>query len=280
MLVGKFVHEIIQLEGGRYGKLTDEVGIPGLDAFLKECNDHATSQGQRWMYGQPLREVGVKGKFMWWGVGEWFMWCTYGMSGQWSTQYDPKHSAVQVAYNDAPDPVHPCTQMTTINFNDQRHFGTIKLVKGRPALDKKLATLGPDMLNDPPTWQVFVERLLKRPTRTLAEALMDQSCISGVGNYVKAESLYLAELSPHRIIDSLKVAEMHRLREQIINVMKAAYNTGGATFNTYRNPDGSKGGAQRRFVVYGNRTDPMGNKVIREETKDGRTTHWVPQVQT
>jgi formamidopyrimidine-DNA glycosylase len=73
--------------------------------------------------------------------------------------------------------------------------------------------------------------------------------------------------------------EIERLRTQIINVMKASYNNSGATFRTYRNPDGTEGGMQRRFVVYGNQTDPLGNPVVKEETKDGRTTHWVPTVQ-
>lgn len=108
---------------------------------------------------------------------------------------------------------------------------------------------------------------------------MDQSVISGVGNYVKAEALYLAELSPHRTVGSLTLAETDVLHQQIINVMKAAYNTGGATFSTYRNPDGSRGNAQQRFVVYGNKVDPLGNPVIKEETRDGRTTHWCPTIQ-
>lgn len=124
-----------------------------------------------------------------------------------------------------------------------------------------------------------MERLLKHPNKTLAEVLMNQSVISGVGNYVKAEALYLAELSPNRTVSNLKMVEMERLRKQIVNVMNAPYKTGGATFNTYHNPDGSKGEAQRRFAVYGNKVDPLGNPVIREETRDGRTTHWVPAIQ-
>lgn len=278
MLVGKHVHEIIPLEGGRYVKLDDHT-VTGLDAFLEECNATAQAEGLRYMRGQPITEVGVKGKFMWWTIGDWNLWCTYGMSGQWSVTYDRKHSAIQVAYNDSPEPVHPCAQLPTINFNDPRHFGTVKLVKGRPALDKKLATLGPDMLNDPPTYEVFRDRLTRSHHVTLAEALMDQTCVSGVGNYIKAESLYLAELSPHRYTDTLTALEMARLREQVINVMRAAYATGGATISTYRNVDGSKGGMKSRFAVYGNKTDPFGNPVVKEETLDGRTTHWCPAIQ-
>lgn len=279
MLHGKFVHEIIPLEGGRYGGI-DSDGIPGLDAYCDENNATAQADGHAWAYGQPIGDVGVKGKFMWWGIGDWFLWCTYGMSGQWSAKYDPKHSACQVCYNDSREPIHPCSQaVQTINFNDPRHFGTLKLVRGRPALLKKLASLGPDMLNDPPSPLEFQLRLSRRATKTLAEALMDQTVISGVGNYIKAEALYLAEISPHRLVHTLGPNDVRRLRDQIINVMQASYANDGATIRSYLNVDGSKGGMKTRFLVYGNQTDPLGNPVVKEETKDGRTTHWCPAIQ-
>ena len=245
--------------------------------------------------GSPLvLEVDCKGKFMWWKLAftrnhpgpdrdgdYWYLWITYGMSGQWNHEESP-YTAFGINYNESGSPLDAngnFRQPPGMYFNDMRHFGTLKFVNSAAAHAKKLASLGPDMLNDPPTRQVFIERLLKHPTKTLAEVLMNQGVISGVGNYVKAEALYLAELSPNRTVSSLKLAEMERLRKQIVNVMKASYKTGGATFSTYRNPDGSKGEAQRRFVVYGNKTDPLGNPIIREETRDGRTTHWCPAVQ-
>lgn len=226
-----------------------------------------------------IDSVNVKGKFMWWTLAlkngtTWWMWCTYGMAGQWTTSKPDKHTAA-TAWVDTPDG----SGLLAINFRDPRHFGTLKFNNDKKELERKLASLGPDMLNDPPNLEQFSERLRKRGTRTLAEALMDQKCVSGVGNYVKAESLYLAELSPHRTCNSLSDNELRHLRQQIINVMKASYATGGATIRTYQNVDGAKGGMQNRFMVYGNRTDPLGNLVVKEETADGRTTHWVPAVQ-
>ena len=41
-----------------------------------------------------------------------------------------------------------------------------------------------------------------------------------------------------------------------------------------------KGVFEFQFQVYNQKTDQKGNKVIREKTKDKRTTHWVPSVQT
>lgn len=274
LLVGKYVHAIAGLDSGRYGLNGEDV--QGLDEWCAEVS----GSDAHWNDGQLVKDIGVKGKFMWWHLGEWFLWCTYGMSGQWMSKFDPKHTAVQVCYTDSPDRIHPCSQdVKTVNFVDQRHFGTVKLVRGREALDRKLKTLGPDMLNDPPDCDLFRERLRRHNNKTLAEVLMNQGCISGVGNYIKAEALYLAELSPHREVSSCSGTDLEHLRCQIVNVMRASYNNDGATIRSYLNVDGTKGGQQSRFLVYGNQTDPLGNPVVREETKDGRTTHWVPRIQ-
>jgi DNA-formamidopyrimidine glycosylase len=279
LLVGKCILNAFVGKSGRY---VDSVPA-GFSEFIGELRGRGACR---------VTEVGCKGKFMWWTLGfsraeprqnedPWHLWITYGMSGQWSSK-ETKHSGFGIYYNDTGSPLNPdndFVQPSVLYFNDSRHFGTLKFVHSNELHQKKLVTLGPDMLSDPPTWQEFMGRILKRPKRTLAEALMDQGTVSGVGNYVKAEALYLSELSPHRACDSLSMAECERLRKQITNVMRASYNTGGATIRTYRNVDGTEGGMQRRFAVYGNQTDPMGNPVVKEETKDGRTTHWCPTVQ-
>ena len=252
----------VEVHGGRYAQKPPE-GTDELNRVLKEAD------------GMRIDQIDCKGKFMFWTFFPgWVMWCTYGMSGQWFQGEPDKHTAVSLWIEHGGKLERWC-------FRDPRHFGTLKFVHDPDdsVTKKKLATLGPDMLHNPPDERTFRVELLRKNQKTLAEALMDQSVVSGVGNYVKAEALYLAELSPHRVIRDLSTQEIERLRVQIINVMKASYNTGGATISTYRNVDGTKGGAQRRFAVYGNQTDPMGNPVVREETKDGRTTHWVPSVQ-
>lgn len=253
--------------GGRYQKAPPEGTLDFQRDLLAD-----------WDVGR-IRSIDVKGKFMYWTLGdEWSLWCTYGMSGQWSTERS-KHSAVIILHRTTRVGVlEDC--LPGICFNDPRHFGTLKFVKGHAALDKKLASLGPDMLSEPsPDEAAFRQALLRKHDRTLAEVMMNQSVVSGVGNYVKAEALYLAELSPHRLVRDLTTEEIERLRVQVINVMKASYNNGGATIRSYANVDGTKGEAQRRFAVYGNKEDLMGNPVTAEQTADGRTTWWVPAVQ-
>ena len=252
MLLGQHVVDISTLKTGRYS-----------DKFPEGFFDFRNSISNE-VYN--IVEIAVKGKFMWWKFvsdqNTWYMWCTYGMSGQWSPN-STKHASFVVECNNQ-----------KIFFNDQRHFGTIKFVRDEELHKKKLASIGPDMLSNPPGDVEFSVRVLKKSHRTIVENIMDQSVVSGVGNYVKSEALYRSCISPHRIVSDLSSIELVTLRKDIIDVLTESYESKGATFNSYRNPDGTKGTKQFMFKVYDRKVAPCGHLVSVETTKDGRTSHW------
>ena len=126
----------------------------------------------------------------------------------------------------------------------------------------------------------FVNSLRRKDKKTIVEALMDQSVVSGVGNYVKAEALYLAKISPHRAVSSITNAELCDLNSAVRSVLVNSFESGGATLQSYQDFYGEVGDATQRFAVYGRKSDPEGRAIIKEQTKDGRTTHWVPAVQS
>ena len=219
----------------------------------------------------PIKVVGAgcHGKFIF-GLctNESYIWSTLGMTGYWNGGGD-KHARVRLDFSDG----------SSIYFNDMRNFGTLKFVKGKHEMLKKLKTLGPDMLaQDVPT-QVFQAALMKKPEWSIAKALMKQSLVCGVGNYIKADSLWLAKISPKRKVKDITDAEFADLCSAIKRVMRTSYATGGATIASYQSFDDEPGTYTQQMVVYGQKQDPEGNEVIREKTDDGRTTHWVPLVQ-
>jgi formamidopyrimidine-DNA glycosylase len=108
---------------------------------------------------------------------------------------------------------------------------------------------------------------------------MAQNIVSGVGNYVKAEALYLAGLSPDRQVITLQDEDYENLCEAVKGVLQASYKDCGASIRDYVTTDGEKGQASTKFKVYGKKFDPCGNGVVRTKTKDGRVTHWCPAVQ-
>ena len=212
--------------------------------------------------------AGVHGKFIFMLLDhQWSLWSTLGMTGSWSDKLS-KHSRVKFVLNDG-----------ELFYNDQRNFGTIKFMQGKKPLIDKLNSLGPDLLAEECEDELFIERLMKKKKKTVAEALMDQSVLSGVGNYVKAEALYLARLSPNRVVATLTHREAILLNKTVRSVLLNSFESGGATIKSYTDFYGETGNATDRFAVYNKKFDPSGNPVVREKTADGRTTHWVPAVQ-
>lgn len=229
-----------------------------------------------------IDSIDVKGKFMWWTLKNAnktvYMWSTYGMSGQWTTRHD-KHAAFIIQYNDSG--IKITRDWQTLYFVDPRHFGTIKFVDDPKIHQKKLDSLGPDVLSDPPmTVEIFAKRLLIKPSRVISETLMDQTCISGVGNYMRAEALWLSRISPWRKSMDLKSEEIYKLYESLHSVAGNSYKSGGATIHTYVGVEGVKGSFSERFAVYGRKIDAEGKEVKREIDSGGRTIHWSPARQT
>jgi len=198
-----------------------------------------------------------------------YMFSTFGMSGQWSSKAG-KHPCFGFYFNDSSE----------LHFNDPRHFGTIKFTNNKQDLIKKLNELGWDPFT-PLTvqWKTYLINSLKKSKKTICEDLMNQKIFAGVGNYIKCESLYLAKIAPLRKSNSLSIEEMDLLFLSIIEVVNESYTHQGATISTYVTPYGEEGRYSSCFKVYGKKTDPTGLNVIKIETPDKRTTHWVAQIQ-
>ena len=213
--------------------------------------------------------VSCKGKFIWIEVNHsGYLTSTLGMSGTWTLKNN-KHSHVALVLSNG----------KKIYFNDVRNFGTLKFYDNQEAFTKKLNSIGPDLLNDYIGPDGFYRLVHSHGHKTIAEVLMNQKIMSGIGNYLKAECLYAAKISPHRFCCHISEEETNALFYACRTIIRRSYELGGATIESYRQPDGSEGLFSRRFAVYGQKQDLMGREVIREKTRDGRTTHWVPEVQ-
>ena len=214
-----------------------------------------------------LNGVLCKGKFIWFDLGNIILFNTLGMTGSWS-QKKNKHSRLEFEFEDE----------KSLFFNDIRNFGTFN-VKSKSDLAKKLKSIGPDMLNAPPTKDDFVSILRKKNNKNICSVLMNQNIVSGIGNYIKAESLWYSNINPYAIIKDLTDQNLVTLYFSIIFVINKSYQSQGATIQSYYTFDNEKGNSAEGFVVYGRKTDFNGYVVIRSTTDDKRTTHWVKERQ-
>lgn len=215
--------------------------------------------------------IGCKGKFIYFVFADGSsMWNTLGMSGWWSEK--PGHHPRAALY---------VTDDKYMLYNDMRNFGTFKFVSTYNELKKKLNSLGPDLLSEDVSLDAFKKSLTKgkRAEKPISQLLMDQSVVSGIGNYLKAEILYSCRISPHRLCQDISDDEFQSLLHASKSIMQLSYESGGATIKNYKSTSSKNGMYTRRFAVYNQESDPLGNDVVRETTADKRTTHWVPSIQ-
>ena len=207
--------------------------------------------------------AGVHGKFLYWILKDEFsLWNTLGMTGNWSSNIT-KYSRAEFILSDG-----------SIFFNDMRNFGTLKFVRGKFQLLEKLKSLGPDMLATDIDNKLFIRRMRFCDNLQITEALLNQSVIAGVGNYIKSDSLWLSRINPHRHVKDIQDIELEDLNRAIKQVMREGYDhVKTISLETERHEYNVK------YLVYNQKSDPDGNEVVRELTSDQRTTHWCPIVQ-
>jgi endonuclease-8 len=132
--------------------------------------------------------------------------------------------------------------------------------------------LGPDLLGDDWDPAEAARRLAAKPDVTIAEALLDQRNLAGVGNLYKAETMFLRGLWPWT-----PVAEVPDLLGVVTLAQKlVASNKGRWTQSTT--------GSLRRgetTYVYGRRALPCRRcgTAIKKADQDERVTYWCPRCQ-
>ncbi|XP_021736674.1 formamidopyrimidine-DNA glycosylase-like isoform X4 [Chenopodium quinoa] len=92
-----------------------------------------------------------------------------------------------------------------ISFTDKRRFATVRLLDN-PASVPPISALGPDALLEPMTEGEFIKSLSKKKI-AIKPLLLDQSFISGIGNWVADEVLYQARIHPSQNASSLSKEE-------------------------------------------------------------------------
>ncbi|NNF52393.1 MAG: endonuclease VIII [Gammaproteobacteria bacterium] len=119
-----------------------------------------------------------------------------------------------------------------------------------------LARLGPDILDQALTATRVRERLEQSQfrNRSLGALYLDQKFLAGLGNYLRSEILWAANLDPGLRPADLARPEITRLARETLKICQRSYRTGGVTVPA---PLASKlkkrglGFQKYRFQVYG-----------------------------
>lgn len=192
---------------------------------------------------------------------------TLGMTGWWYrmswTTALKKHARVVLELDDG----------SLLVYCDSRNFGTFK-VTTLEAANTKLGSLGPDIMTPESRWPPALQEFLTRVHRfakkqTVAEGLMDQRIVAGVGNYIRADALYLATMSPLRPMQSLSEQELNKLWRAAHIISMAAYD------------DTHPIEADRGFdcLCYAKKLSPKNEPIEAFVDKNKRTVWWCPSEQ-
>ncbi|XP_047171872.1 formamidopyrimidine-DNA glycosylase isoform X1 [Vigna umbellata] len=157
-----------------------------------------------------------------------------------------------------------------LSFTDKRRFAKVRLLED-PTSVPPVSELGPDALFEQMTLEKFTESLHKRKTEIKA-LLLDQSYISGIGNWVADEVLYQARIHPRQAASSLSDASCSTLYKCIKEVIEKAVEV-GADSSQYPNS----------WIFHSREKKPdkafVDGKKIDFITAGGRTTAYVPELQ-
>lgn len=118
-----------------------------------------------------------------------------------------------------------------------------------------LSKLGPDVLHA----SIDVDRVLQqmqKPTfkkRRLGYLLTDQTCVAGLGNYLRCEALFDASLHPSLRPVDCTIEQLTRLAQSLLRLARQSYKTAGITNDVLRSKALLADGAtfeQARFLVF------------------------------
>jgi endonuclease VIII len=154
--------------------------------------------------------------------------------------------------------------------------GALAVLATREKIERRLANLGPDLLSPDYDAAEVLARLREHPDVTIAEALMLQSIVAGIGNLYKSEVLFLERVSPFQKVEALDDATLERLLKRARELMRRNTQRGPrrTTFGTF---------AGQRYFVYersGQRCLKCDTKIaMRRQGNLQRSTYFCPECQ-
>lgn len=255
-----------------------------------------------------ILSVNSKGKALWFQVetdnGIMNILSTFGLVGHWGFEKE-EYSHVKLELTDGKNAIQ-------LYYSDFRNFGNMALVDEED-LNDYINPLAPDLLKESFTDDELFARITASINRSpkagnakIVKILLEQktaagSIGSGIGNYLVAEILYHAKISPHtelKDIGSNRVLS-DTLANSIRWITKLSYLTNRSGYMEHFThffderqkllEDGLlpiyhptvkiPKGVVFEYAVYQKKIDPDGNKVFKDKIVSGRSTYWVKTVQ-
>ena len=149
----------------------------------------------------------------------------------------------------------------------------------------ELRNLGPDLLADHVDTAEAIARLKARGAMEIADALLNQRVIAGIGNVYKSEVLFACGVNPFGHVSALSDDELVRLIETGVRFLRANMSDSMSPMTTYAGYRRTTrhSNPSERLWVYGRAQLPCrkcGTAIsVRAQGPDARLTYWCSRCQ-
>ncbi len=166
-------------------------------------------------------------------------------------------------------------------FSDMRKFAKVTLIP-TDKLSESLHVfhLGPEPLDKKFTFEIFKQRLSKKPKGKIKTVLMDQEVIVGIGNIYSDEILWRAGVQPLSTVEALLEKNLKGMYKAMKETLKKGIDFGGDSMSDYRNINGEKGMFQDYHRAYKRNglkcQKPKCKGIIKRIVVGSRSAHFCP----
>ena len=172
---------------------------------------------------------------------------------------------------------------TRLIFQDQRHFGLMKIVETANLHEaKEIKKLAPEPFSNEFNPQYFRD-VLKTSKKSLKEFLLDQTKVLGLGNIYASEALFMARAHPQIAANRLSARKANVLFEKIREVLQESIAHGSTLNVNPENIDGSYYGGdyENHWRVYDREKELCVEceTPVRRIVQGGRSTYFCPRCQ-
>lgn len=257
----------------------------------------------------PLKVLDIKskGKFMYFILEhDFYIFSTLGLNGGWTYKLNNDGKSVRdykfpKLLDYIPKEQYEKYHKTSINnlnvefklkdsnkivyFYDSLSFGTLKVIDNKEELEKKLNTLGPDIMDESTSLDIFIDKITKNINldKFIGNVIMNQKVISGIGNYLRSDILWMSRISPFRKVKNLSEKELELIYNNSRKLTWESYDLKkGIKNKIIRKKDIFPRNFNRNFFVYMCEKDIYDNTVIVKNLYEGsvqRKIYYCPKYQ-
>ena len=245
----------------------------------------------------PLKitDINTKGKFMYIKFENGlYLFATLGLTGGWVYTKDETIKFPDIIeYNSDTSKFHKVA-INNLNvefvlndgyivyFFDSLSYGTLKVIDNEKDLIKKLNELGIDIMEC--SFDEFNQKINKKKDGQIGNVIVNQKLISGIGNYLRSDILWLSKISPFRKVKDLSSSDIKNLFHSAKVLTWGEYDRDNAIKEgIIKKTDKIPNDYNRNFFVYMCKKDIYDNDVIIQSLYEGsveRKIYWVKDYQT